>query len=139
MPKIPECDRCLLYARNPHLVCAVHPAGPNTDTCPDFRENPNTEPDELWEPEGASYYNGELILQPRQRWTRLATVRAAGHPPLVYRPVSPVQIPVPQVRNPPGALGLCGVRVDGRCGLRRWLRWFCFDNGDRYLLSTTFI
>jgi hypothetical protein len=48
-----------------------------------------------------------------------ATVRAAGHPPLVYRPVSPVRIPVPQVRNPPGALGLCGVRVDGRCGLRR--------------------
>jgi hypothetical protein len=29
------------------------------------------EPDEeLWEPEGASYYNGELILQPQQRWTR---------------------------------------------------------------------
>ncbi|MEG4292369.1 hypothetical protein Q5692_26385, partial [Microcoleus sp. C2C3] len=30
---------------------------------PDFQENPNAEPDELWEPEGASYYNGELILQ----------------------------------------------------------------------------
>ena len=25
---------------------------------------------EQWEPEGASYYNGELILQPRQLWTR---------------------------------------------------------------------
>ena len=25
---------------------------------------------ELWEPEGASYYNGELILQPQQRWTQ---------------------------------------------------------------------
>jgi hypothetical protein len=42
-----------------------------------------------------------------------ATVRAAGHPPLVYRPVSPVRIPVPQVRNPPGALGLFGLRMDG--------------------------
>jgi len=63
MSKIPKCERCFLYARNPHLVCAVHRAGPNTDTCPDFRENPNTEPDEFWEPEGASYYNGELILQ----------------------------------------------------------------------------
>jgi len=69
MPKLPECDRCLLFARNPHLVCAVHPTGPNDDTCPDFRKDPNTASEELWEPEGASYYNGELILQPRQRWT----------------------------------------------------------------------
>jgi predicted RNA-binding Zn-ribbon protein involved in translation (DUF1610 family) len=28
-----------------------------------------SEDNEQWEPEGASYYNGELILQPRQRWT----------------------------------------------------------------------
>jgi len=70
MPKLPECDRCFLYAHNPHLICAVHPTGPNTDTCPDFLENPDAEPDELWEPEGASYYNGELILQPRQQWMR---------------------------------------------------------------------
>lgn len=61
--------RCLLYGRNPHLICAVHPIGPNADTCIDFRENPNAEPEELWEPEGATYYNDELILQPRQRWT----------------------------------------------------------------------
>jgi hypothetical protein len=33
MPKLPECDRCQLYARNPHLICAVHPAGPTADTC----------------------------------------------------------------------------------------------------------
>ncbi|MEG3883557.1 hypothetical protein QT971_05005 [Microcoleus sp. herbarium19] len=59
-------DRCLLFARNPHLVCAVHPAGPNSNTCIDFREDPNATSEELWEPEGASYYNGELILQPRQ-------------------------------------------------------------------------
>jgi len=113
MPKIPECDRCLLYARNPHLVCAVHPTGSDTDTCPDFRENPNAEPEELWEPEGASYYGGELILQPQQRWTRLATVRTAGHPPTIYRPVSSMRVPVPQVRNAPGALGLFGLRMDG--------------------------
>jgi len=55
MPKIHECDRCLLYARNPHLVCAVHPAGPNTNTCLDFRADPNAAAEELWEPEGASY------------------------------------------------------------------------------------
>ena len=52
-----------------HLVCAVHPAGPNTNTSLDFRADPNAAAEELWEPEGASYYNGELILQPQQRWT----------------------------------------------------------------------
>lgn len=62
MPKLPECDRCLLYAHNPYLVCAVHPTGLETDSCIDFREDPNAEIEELWEPEGASYYNGELIL-----------------------------------------------------------------------------
>ena len=70
MPKIHQCDRCLLYSHNPHLVCVVHPAGPQEDSCLDFRENPNAEPVELWEPEGASYYNGELILQPQQRLTQ---------------------------------------------------------------------
>ncbi|NEO33184.1 MAG: hypothetical protein F6K36_22715 [Symploca sp. SIO3C6] len=69
MPKITECDRCLLFAHNPHLVCAVHPEGPKGNSCLDFRADPNTEPIELWEPEGASYYDGKLILQPQQRFT----------------------------------------------------------------------
>ena len=79
--KIPDCNRCLLYSHNPHLVCAVHPSGPSGNTCLDFREDPSAEPEELWEPEGAryiddelvierSYYNGEEIIQPPQRWTR---------------------------------------------------------------------
>jgi len=37
--KIPDCDalraavgnRCLLYAHDPHLICAVHPDGVNSD------------------------------------------------------------------------------------------------------------
>ena len=132
MPKLPECDRCLFCAHDYHLVCAIHPAGVEEDSCLDFRPDPelgrlpfrdflgvrrsrlsvppsasrqrddelytsenlqmgtigsqiarsqqNNEPysnphdylnddEELWEPEGASYYNGELILQPEQRWT----------------------------------------------------------------------
>ncbi|WP_375511661.1 hypothetical protein [uncultured Nostoc sp.] len=36
----------------------------------DFRLDPNAEPVELWKPEGATYYNGELIVQPQQRWTQ---------------------------------------------------------------------
>ena len=51
----PPCPKSMsviavLYARNPYLVCAVHPTGSDTDTCPDFQENPNAEPEELWEP-----------------------------------------------------------------------------------------
>ncbi|MCG6137157.1 MAG: hypothetical protein MET45_21405 [Nostoc sp. LLA-1] len=67
--KIPQCDRCLLNPHSPYIVCAVHPTGPNGDSCLDFREDPNAQVEELWQPEGASYYNGELILQPQQRWT----------------------------------------------------------------------
>lgn len=98
MVKLLQCERCLLCAHEQLIVCAVHPAGPTGDTCLDFRPDPqlegkrfvnflglesqqqdnelfsnpfNLEPDEeLWEPEGASYYNGELILQPQQRWTQ---------------------------------------------------------------------
>ncbi|WP_414516063.1 hypothetical protein [Nostoc sp. PCC 9305] len=70
MPKLPECDCCLLYSHNPHFICTVHPNGSVADRCLDFRENPNAEPVELWEPEGATYYNGELIVQPQQRWTQ---------------------------------------------------------------------
>ncbi|MDM9580155.1 hypothetical protein [Nostoc sp. GT001] len=70
MPKLPECDRCFLYAHNPHIICVVHPTGVDGNSCLDFREDPNAEPEELWEPEGATYYNGELILQPQQRLTQ---------------------------------------------------------------------
>ncbi len=89
MPKLPECDYCLLCAHDLHLVCAVHPSGVDDSTCIDFRpdpeleekhfvnflgigethENPYSEDNDQWEPEGASYYNGELVIQPRQRWT----------------------------------------------------------------------
>jgi hypothetical protein len=69
MPKLPECDRCLLYSHDPHIVCTVHPYGVDSDSCLDLRLDPKAEPEELWEPEGASYYNGELILQPKQYLT----------------------------------------------------------------------
>jgi hypothetical protein len=104
MPKIPLCNRCLYCAHDPHLVCALYPNGPNEDSCNDFTPNPELEDkrftnflnipttsegteEEQWEPEGArysggeliiqredippylTYYNGEEIVQPRQRWT----------------------------------------------------------------------
>ncbi|MBD2255057.1 hypothetical protein [Nostoc parmelioides] len=69
MPKTSDCHRCLMYSHDPHLVCAVHPSGVEGNICIDFRPNTNTQAEELWQPEGATYYNGELILQPPQRWT----------------------------------------------------------------------
>lgn len=67
--KIPDCDRCLLYSHNPHLVCAVHPSGVEGNSCLDFRPDPNAEPEELWSPEGYSWYGGELIPNRRSRLT----------------------------------------------------------------------
>jgi hypothetical protein len=43
MPKIPDCDRCLLYSHDPHLICAVHPNGVDGDRCLDFGPNSNIE------------------------------------------------------------------------------------------------
>ncbi len=68
-----------------------------------------------------------------------ATVRAAGYPPTVYWSVSSMRVPVPPVWNATCSLGLFGLRVDGRFGVRRWSRRFCFDSGDLYLLSTAFM
>ncbi len=84
MPKIPDCDRCLYNARDYHIVFAPHPSGPMGNTCHDFEADPELEGKRFvdflglqhqtevveWEPEGASFYNGELILQSRQRWTQ---------------------------------------------------------------------
>ena len=64
MPKISDCDRCLLYARNPYLVCAVHLEGVETEKCLDFRINPKAKESESWSPEGYSFYGGNLVNNP---------------------------------------------------------------------------
>lgn len=64
MPKIPDCDRCLLYAHDPHLVCAVHPNGVESLKCLDFRVKPNLKIEEQWSPEGYSFYDGNLVKNP---------------------------------------------------------------------------
>ncbi len=63
MSKIPDCDRCLFNAHSPYTVCAVHPFGVDESSCLDFREDPNAKPEVLWEPEGASYIDGELVIE----------------------------------------------------------------------------
>lgn len=82
MPKLPECDRCQFYGRNPHLICAIHPTGVEDEHCLDFREDPKTRggiteferrfggpvfnpsypnAEDNWSPPGVSYYGDELI------------------------------------------------------------------------------
>ena len=111
MTKTPNCESCLYYAHDSHLVCAVHPEGQNNDFCLDFQVNPDlgerkfvdflgllqaesdrNEPsgnpfalnpsEEQWEPEGATYYNGELILQPKQQRTSEEQLWLLGNHPL---------------------------------------------------------
>jgi len=103
MRKLPECYSCLLYAHDHHLICAVHPAGPEGDSCLDFRLDPHLDrrfkdflglqsqteveddldaDEEQWQPEGATYYNGELILQPQQHWTPEEQLELLDYHPL---------------------------------------------------------
>ena len=69
MPKIDLCDRCVLYAHNPYIICAVHPMGVDTDECIDFRPDPNAEIEEQWSPEGYVWYGDELIPLRPSRYT----------------------------------------------------------------------
>lgn len=33
-----DCQDCSYYAGSEHLICAVHPAGPQLHPCPDFQQ-----------------------------------------------------------------------------------------------------
>ena len=70
MPKISDCDRCSLYAHDPHLVCAVHPFGVEADKCMDFRLDPNAQIEEHWSPQGYSWYGDELITNRPSRYSQ---------------------------------------------------------------------
>jgi hypothetical protein len=84
MRKIPECARCRFNFHNPYLVCHDYPAGPLGDNCLHFAPDPDAFPEELWSPQSASYYNGELILQPRQRSSKGGAARASFHSSSIY-------------------------------------------------------
>jgi hypothetical protein len=76
MAKLDCCNRCRFYSQDSHLVCALHPDGVEGDSCNDFElrlDIPDEEAmawyGEQWQPEGASYYGGELVLEPVQQLT----------------------------------------------------------------------
>jgi hypothetical protein len=103
-----ECDRCHFYISDPHLPCAVHPQG-GTRYCPDFQHDPAVESThqaflkwerELWEPEGASYYNGELILQPKPSLTTQEQADLLDWHPLFTGRCPECEMPIP-AQDPP--------------------------------------
>lgn len=108
------CDRCRLYARNPYLICTQHPTGPaEPGYCPDFEPNPALEPEEQWEPEGASYYNGELILDRSQRRTRREQWDLLDSHPIFTRRCPQCEMPYPQgFSGPHWDCPHCGWRDD---------------------------
>ncbi|HEY9628854.1 MAG TPA: hypothetical protein V6C84_16255 [Coleofasciculaceae cyanobacterium] len=96
MVKLPECNRCQLYAHDPHLVCAVHPIGVEGNRCPDFEIDPLLEPEEVWQPEAASYYNGELIMQPKRYSTQLQRLDLLDLHPIFTGRCPSCEIPILQ-------------------------------------------
>ena len=81
MPKIADCDRCSLYAHNPHLVCTVHPEGVETNKCLDFKLNPNAEIEKQWSPRGYSWYGNELIANKPSRYSQLEQMQILDNHP----------------------------------------------------------
>lgn len=76
MTKLDCCDRCDFYAHSLYMVCGVHPNGVEGDRCADFRpvtraitipDDPLAWYSDEWQPQGASYYGDELVLDPVQR------------------------------------------------------------------------
>ncbi len=60
MHKLPDCDRCLNNAHSNFLVCAIHPAGIDSQACPDF-EAEILESEELWCPDGYTFVDNQLV------------------------------------------------------------------------------
>lgn len=86
--RIDDCFTCRYYAWDFHLVCAVHPTGPEDEICNDFDHDPETEailyqdflgvgeavddtinnpwhpnPEENWSPPGTKYVDRELVFE----------------------------------------------------------------------------
>ena len=109
---LPQCNRCQFQTNNALLRCTVHPGGVEWDNCLDFQidptalqrhekflalnwvvgeefegtfvaNNPFSSEEEQWEPEEASYYAGELIIDAVQRFTRAQKLEMLDQHPLV--------------------------------------------------------
>ncbi len=119
MPKIPECDalragfahRCSLYCHDPHLICAVHPDGINTESCLDFRLDPNIKEQQQWNPEGYSWYGDELITNRPSRYTAQEQIQILDNHPF-FTGVCPQQLDWARSGNPTAPLVQCRHRFN---------------------------
>ncbi|ASC73670.1 hypothetical protein XM38_046420 [Halomicronema hongdechloris C2206] len=106
MPKLDCCDRCRFYSHTLYLVCANHPKGVETPTCPDFvPDSLRSEEESLafyepWQPEDASYYADELILDPIQRLTNAQRLELLDTHPLFTGRCPKCESPIPQTDPP---------------------------------------
>jgi len=98
MPKLPECvgvSRGVAIAASslPATHTSSVPCIPQAQTptlAPTFEKTLTPHPKICGNQKARATTTANLSCNARQRWTRLATVRAVGYPPTVYRPVSPV-------------------------------------------------
>lgn len=117
MPKLDCCDRCHFYSHSLYMVCAVHPDGVEGDTCLDFRPDPERLEDEAlafydpWQPEGASYYGDELVVEPVQRLTNAQRLELLDSHPLFTGRCPNCEMPIRQTEPP---------RVHWDCGHCGW-------------------
>ncbi|MBD2418242.1 hypothetical protein H6G54_11110 [Anabaena cylindrica FACHB-243] len=119
MPKILECDRCLLYAHNPYIICAVHPSGVTGDSCIDFREDSNVE--ELWQLVGARYINNDELVLDRSFYNGVEIIQ-----PSILIPEQQIEI----LENHPLFTGFCpqcGAEFDRDYVSR--VHWDCSECG----------
>ncbi|AFY60854.1 hypothetical protein Syn6312_1700 [Synechococcus sp. PCC 6312] len=79
---IENCSFCINYARSYYLVRAIHSSGRNKTPCSDFKTSLQKE---LWQPEGAAYYDGELIYQPPELSYEERLERLEWHPQFTGR------------------------------------------------------
>ena len=94
MPKIPDCDRCRFYARNPYMVCGVNPCGSDDNECSDF------EAAEPREPLEDGYYAGDWIPQPSTQMTDEQRLALLDWHPLFVGRCPNCEMPMRQT-NPP--------------------------------------
>ncbi|MEW6496464.1 MAG: hypothetical protein AB1589_28660 [Cyanobacteriota bacterium] len=95
------------------IVCAVHPTGPDSDRCLDFRPPAEPEePEEAWAPERTKFVNGELMPErpiydgepvptPRQRFTPESKLELLDYHPMFTGRCPQCEMPFPKYKTPP--------------------------------------
>lgn len=103
-----DADTCPDFSPNPELegkrfvdfVSLLQQSRENFTSSESFSNPFDLKPDQdLWEPEGVTYYAGELILQPQQRWTPQEQLDLLDTHPLFTGRCPLCEMPFPQNKN----------------------------------------